>query len=132
VKGPERNQVYWAPSAVGRRDLGDSPTQSLSRPQWGVYAPGHLCMAPSILTTPALHYRVGTTARPARFQAETGSYLRLIESCITQLTDQGPSRTCNESKEEEGGNREIDRAQGFLAVPFCGRARSRLRWEQSI
>ena len=33
-----------------------------------------------------------------------GSYLRLIDSCITQLKAQGPSRparTCNESKEEE-------------------------------
>ena len=30
-----------------------------------------------------------------------GSCLRLIDSCITQLKDQGPSRTCNESKEEE-------------------------------
>jgi len=31
---------------------------------------------------------------------ETGSYLRLIDSCITQLKAQGPSRTCNESKED--------------------------------
>jgi len=31
---------------------------------------------------------------------EEGSYLRLIDSCITQLKAQGPSRTCNESKEE--------------------------------
>ena len=30
-----------------------------------------------------------------------GSYLRLAESCLTQLKAQGPSRTCNESKEEE-------------------------------
>ena len=30
-----------------------------------------------------------------------GSYLRLIDSCITQLKAQGPSRTCNESSEEE-------------------------------
>ena len=29
------------------------------------------------------------------------SYLRLIDSCITQLKAQGPSRTCTESKEEE-------------------------------
>jgi len=33
--------------------------------------------------------------------SEAGSYLRLIDSCITQITAQGPSRTCNESKEEE-------------------------------
>ena len=32
---------------------------------------------------------------------EAGSYLRLIDPCITQLKAQGPSRTCNESKEEE-------------------------------
>ena len=29
------------------------------------------------------------------------SYLRLIDSCITLLKAQGPSRTCNECKEEE-------------------------------
>jgi len=33
-----------------------------------------------------------------------GSYLRLIDSCITQLKAQGPSRTCNESQEEEKKN----------------------------
>jgi len=33
--------------------------------------------------------------------AEAGSYLRLVDSCITQVKAQGPSRTCNESKEEE-------------------------------
>ena len=32
---------------------------------------------------------------------EAGSYLRPIDSCITQLKAQGPSRTCNESKEEK-------------------------------
>ena len=32
---------------------------------------------------------------------EAGSYLRLIDSCITQLKAQRPSRTCTESKEEE-------------------------------
>ena len=32
---------------------------------------------------------------------EAGSYLRLIDSCITQLKAQGPSGTCNESKEQE-------------------------------
>ena len=33
--------------------------------------------------------------------SEAGSYLGLIDACITQLRAQGPSRTCNESKEEE-------------------------------
>jgi len=32
---------------------------------------------------------------------EAGLYLRLIDFCITQPKAQGPSRTCNESKEEE-------------------------------
>ena len=36
------------------------------------------------------------------FSTEAGSYLRLKDSCITQLKAQGPSRTCNESKEKEG------------------------------
>ena len=33
---------------------------------------------------------------------EAGSYVRLTDSCITQLKAQGPSRTCNVGKEEEG------------------------------
>jgi hypothetical protein len=33
--------------------------------------------------------------------SEEGSYLRRIDSCIPQRKAQGPSRTCNESKEEE-------------------------------
>jgi len=40
--------------------------------------------------------------RQYRRDAEAGSYLRLMDSCITQLKAQGPSRTCNESQEEEG------------------------------
>jgi len=35
--------------------------------------------------------------------SEAGSYLRPIDSCITQIKAQGPSSTCNESKEEEEG-----------------------------
>ena len=34
---------------------------------------------------------------------EVSSYVRRIDSCITQLMAQGPSRTCNESKEDEEG-----------------------------
>ena len=33
--------------------------------------------------------------------SEEGSYLRLIDSCITQRKAQGPSRTCNESKKKK-------------------------------
>ena len=40
--------------------------------------------------------RVGGSTLPV-----PGSYLRRIDSCITQLKAQGPARTCNESKEEE-------------------------------
>ena len=32
--------------------------------------------------------------------SEVGSYLRITDSCTTQLKAQEPSRTCNESKEE--------------------------------
>ena len=39
--------------------------------------------------------------RYLRSGSEAGSYLRLIDACITQLKAQGPSRTCNESNEEE-------------------------------
>ena len=35
------------------------------------------------------------------------SYLRLIDFCVTQLKAQGPSRTCNESKEEGGGDTQV-------------------------
>ena len=39
-----------------------------------------------------------------RGESKAGSYLRLIDSCITQLKAQGPSRTCNECKEEVSGS----------------------------
>ena len=51
--------------------------------------------------------------------AEAGSYLRLIDSCITQLKVQGPSRTCNERKEEEEGacgEREVFRTRNARGV----------------
>ena len=38
---------------------------------------------------------------------EAGSYVRLIDSCITQLKAQGPSRICNESKEEGEEEEEV-------------------------
>ena len=45
---------------------------------------------------------------------EAGSYLRLIDSCITQLEAQGPSRTCDESKEEEEEEEDLGgRKQGI-------------------
>ena len=40
-------------------------------------------------------------ARVILNSSEAGSYLRLIDSCITQLKAQGTSRACEESKEEK-------------------------------
>ena len=42
-----------------------------------------------------------------RSGSEAGSCLRLIDSCITRLKAQGPSRTCNESKEALTVNRQV-------------------------
>ena len=51
--------------------------------------------------TPVLQaVRPNEVAEPVT-HSEAGSYLRLIDSCITQLKAQAPSRTCNESKKEE-------------------------------
>jgi len=44
---------------------------------------------------------VASMRRSCVLVTEAGSYLRLIDFCITQLKAQGPSRTCNESKEEK-------------------------------
>jgi len=66
---------------------------------------------------------------------EAGSYLRLIDFCITQLKAQGPSRTCNESKEEEEEEEETvpevrrgaqRRAALLLPVGFCSEFQQRL------
>ena len=45
--------------------------------------------------------------------SKAGSYLRLIDFCITQRKAQGPSRTCNESKEQPLG-RNMKRFRGGL------------------
>ena len=52
---------------------------------------------------------------------EAGSYLRLIDSCVTQLKAQGPSRTCNESKsgEEEDRGRQRGRDRERERVCAC-------------
>jgi len=44
---------------------------------------------------------VNNAARVRASQAFAHHYLRPVDSCITQLKAQGPSRTCNESKEKE-------------------------------
>ena len=50
--------------------------------------------------------------QPLCSDSEAGSYLRLIDSCFTQLKAQGPSRICNESNEEEAARACATRA-GF-------------------
>jgi len=46
---------------------------------------------------------VGCVSSPIQMcsGSETGSYSRLIDSCITQLKAQGPARTCNENKKDD-------------------------------
>ena len=56
---------------------------------------------------------LGPYSRPMT-RGSTVAYLRLIDSCITQLKAQGPSRTCDESKEEEEDNDD--------SVLECGRS----------
>jgi len=72
-----------------------------------------------------------TWVTTGRLPSEAGSYLRSIDSCITQLKAQGPSRTCNESKEEEdylhsplGGGCEEDSPDHPLR-PSASRLRAR-------
>ena len=73
-------------------------------------------------TPPATPFRVGQGLGSATQQntkgtemcsgSEAGSYLRLIDSCVTQLKAQAPSRICNESGEEEEKTE-----RDFLNVP---------------
>ena len=55
------------------------------------------------LSTPACPCAHRRGQRGACCGIEAGSYLRRIDSCITQLKAQGHSRTCSESKEDEEG-----------------------------
>ena len=48
--------------------------------------------------------------------SEAGSYLRLIDSCITQLKAQVPSRTRDESKEEEDPMRKQNQSETSLCA----------------
>ena len=55
--------------------------------------------------------------------SQAGWYLRLIDSCFTQLKAQAPSRTCNESKEEEEENAKtgsrFKEAVASCVLSFC-------------
>jgi len=57
---------------------------------------------------------------------EAGSYLRIIDSCITQLKAPGHARTCNESKEEEEEEEACD-DQKRDQVLRCRAAREQLK-----
>ena len=81
--------------------MADGPTELSSYPSWHAQ-----------VNEPDVSVQSPFAAQLCVFSAvEAGSYLRLIDSCITQLKAQGAARTCNESKEEE----EV----------FCSRIRSR-------
>jgi len=72
-----------------------------------------------------LSVQIGTARHSSQFKnnnftemcsgSEAGSYLRLIDSCITQLKAQGPAISCNKSKEEE---EEGLRVQGSVCRGF--------------
>ena len=47
------------------------------------------------------------------------SYLRRIDSCITHLKAQGPSRTCNESEEEEEEDHRVPHELVRLQTPMA-------------
>jgi hypothetical protein len=69
--------------------------------------------------TPGGAHRLGAQV-PVLVLYEAGSYLRLIDSCITQLGAQGRSRTCNESK---GQGEEVMRRQERLMLTRKGAAK---------
>ena len=74
--------------------------------------------------------------RNVQWCSEAGSYLRLIYSCVTQLKAQGPSRTCNESKEEEEEEfihmSHVGGSDGGLALPEQTWARHRMHLKQKL
>ena len=49
--------------------------------------------------------------------SKSGSYLRLIDSCITHIEAQGPSRTYNEGTEEDAVKRWAKRASDTKTEP---------------
>ena len=59
-----------------------------------------------------LHWHRGEGDAHAFYKRWRGSYFRLIDSCITQLKAHGPSRTCNESEEEEEDGGESGQSGG--------------------
>ena len=85
---------------------------------------------PQSITYPQYHDFQGLPKQTELELTETGSYLRLLDSCITQLKAQGPSGTCNESKEEEkkNGPRRACRRRGGLALISCKARNQMIFW----
>ena len=51
--------------------------------------------------------------------------MRLVDSCITQLEAQGPSRTCHESKEEEEVMRVVTEGNNATCIVLQGKCKGR-------
>ena len=96
------------------RETFSSTKRDLSIPEWSPRTPPqrgytHTSVNALIQTSGNHGGRAGSTEEKIKSDplaetcsgSESGSYLRLIDSCITQLKAQGPFKTCNESKEEE-------------------------------
>jgi len=113
-------------STLGRALLLEFARFALLRPEPSLRC--HLQLRDTKVYEPWIRARLGTAAHLCSSQfnnnyftemysgSETGSYLRRIDSCITQLKAEGPSRTCNESKEEE--------EEGNLLTATLGRVTS--------
>ena len=69
------------------------PSESAST--WGTRLETHRSIKLKLEYTPEMCITLDCSG------SEAGLYLRFIDTCITQLQAEGPSRTCNESKEEE-------------------------------
>ena len=90
------------------------PTPYTLRPTPYTLHPTPYTLHPTPYTLHPTPYTLHPTPQthPVQLRPHWGtSYLRLIDFCITQLKAQGPSRTCNESKEEE-------EASGYLLLFF--------------
>ena len=68
------------------------------QPPQGVFVCDHAGLVINKFSQLAVH---GDPVENQNRSEPATSYLRLIDTCITQLKAQGPSRTCHESKEEE-------------------------------
>jgi len=63
--------------------------------------------------------------------SDAGSYLRRIDSCSPQLKAQGPSRTCNESK-EEGRTRQTSNSSLRRTARVRSGAMTQTLWQEVL